>query len=97
MNAVRFQGTPGKPVCVLTHGFGSGLGFFFSNVEGILKPGQFSELILIGWLGMGGSDRPPCWQSPVRSFKASWCDSHFSTEESIDFFIDPMESFLRDQ
>ena len=83
--------------CVLAHGFGSGLGFFFSNIESILQSGQFRQLILIDWLGMGGSDRPACWQRPYRSVfqsRSSWCDSHFSTEQSVNFFIDPLEVFL---
>ena len=102
MNATAFKdnvGDDGRPTCVLAHGFGSGLGFFYSNVESIIKSGRFRELILIDWMGMGGSDRPLCWSRPYRSmFRcSSWCDSHFSTEQSIDFFVDPLEQFLHEK
>ena len=95
MNAVRFEGVSSGPTCILAHGFGSGLGFFYSNVKRILSSGAYGELILIDWLGMGSSDRPSCRQRPYRSiFQTGWCDSHFTTEQSVDFFIDPLEEFL---
>ena len=99
VNAVAFEGRNNHqgPVCVLAHGFGSGLGFFYANVNRLLESGTFSQLILVDWMGMGGSDRPRCWNRPYRSlFRCgSWCDSHFSTEQSIDFFIDPLENFFQ--
>jgi cardiolipin-specific phospholipase len=101
INAVRFADAENsvksnnKPICILAHGFGSGLGFFYANVKSILQSKKFREVILIDWLGMGGSERPACRNRPYRSiFQSSWCDSHFSTEQSLDFFIDPLEHFL---
>jgi cardiolipin-specific phospholipase len=103
MNAVAFKDhrpvrDDTRPTCVLAHGFGSGLGFFCTNVENILASGKYKELILVDWLGMGGSERPACWNRPYRSMFqcASWCDSHFTTDQSVNFFIDPLEMFLDD-
>lgn len=52
---------------ILTHGFGSGLGFFYRNINDLLHSEKVSRVVCIDWHGMGGSDRPPCWESPIRS------------------------------
>ena len=53
---------------------------------------------------MGGSDRPPCWESPVRSlFQSSssnnscfsFCNSQFTPARAVDFFLEPMEKVLQ--
>jgi cardiolipin-specific phospholipase len=84
-------------VCVLTHGFGSGLGFFYGSVDPILRSGKFRSVVLVDWLGMGGSIRPPCHQRPYRSLLQGkgFCEAHFiTTEQSVNFFIDPFDDFL---
>ena len=48
------------PTCVLDHGFGSGLGFYFRNVDPLLQNSRFRQVVAVDWLGMGGSDCPPC-------------------------------------
>ena len=53
------------PTVVLCHGFGSGLGFFYNNIDRLLSTNQVGRLLLVDWLGMGGSERPPC-RRPVR-------------------------------
>lgn len=86
-----------KHVCVLAHGYGSGLGFFFSNVDTILRSGKYGAVVLIDWLGMGGSERPPCHERPYRSLfqGRGFCEAHFpTTEQSVNFFVDPLERFL---
>lgn len=107
MNAVQFTYPTSptvendtRPACVVTHGFGSGLGFFYSNVEALLRSGNYRSVTLVDWLGMGGSERPPCRQRPYRSMfqtecTKGWCDSHHTTtEDSVNFFVDPLEEFL---
>ena len=60
----------GKPrrrdTIILTHGFGSGLGFFATNVRHLLQSPNVSRVILVDWKGMGGSERPQCSQRPIR-------------------------------
>ena len=50
---------------------------------------------------MGGSVRPRCWESPVRSIfsssKFSFCNSKFSSvDDAIDFFVGPLDKLLCD-
>jgi cardiolipin-specific phospholipase len=78
---------------ILTHGFGSGLGFFYRNINDLLISEKVSRVICIDWLGMGGSDRPPCWESPLRSFFSR--SSSSSPSRAIDFFLDPLEHLLQ--
>mmetsp|Transcript_12598 Transcript_12598/g.18871 ORF Transcript_12598/g.18871 Transcript_12598/m.18871 type:complete len:406 (-) Transcript_12598:333-1550(-) len=95
---------PAHPTIILTHGFGSGLGFFYRNINDLLQSEKVSRVICIDWLGMGGSDRPPCWESPVRSLfhsssstsnGFSLCNSRFTPSRALDFFLDPMEQVLQ--
>jgi len=85
------------PTVVLCHGFGSGLGFFYNNIDRLLSTNQVGRLLLVDWLGMGGSERPPC-RRPVRGYwgstSSSWCDSRFSPTQAVDFFIDPLEEWM---
>ena len=93
------------PTVVMAHGFGSGLSFFYRNVDHLLDSGKVGRVILVDWLGMGGSARPPCWESPVRSLFSSragsprsysFCNSEFSPSSAIEFFLDPFDRMLRD-
>lgn len=100
MNAVSFTtanditNAPKETTCILAHGFGSGLGFFYKNVDPILNSGKYNRLILIDWLGMGGSERPSCRSTPYRSL-SGWCDGQFSSpNEATHFFIDPLQGFI---
>jgi len=81
----------------MTHGFGSGLGFFFRNVDPLLQSGKIGRLILVDWIGMGGSHRLPCRDSPIRWTKGSFCNSMFTPSEAVDFFVDPLETFLKEK
>ena len=87
-----------KPTVVLCHGFGSGLGFFFNNIDGLITSNNIDRLLLVDWLGMGGSDRPPCHR-PVRGYfqSSSWCDSRFSPNQAVDFFVDPLEEWMKSE
>jgi cardiolipin-specific phospholipase len=42
--------------CVLAHGFGSGLGFYFPNLSHLAQ--RFDRVVAFDWLGFGGSSRP---------------------------------------
>ena len=55
----RLTGGHQKHTLLLMHGFGSGLGFFFSNYDYFAN--SFDRVIAVDWLGMGGSSResPP--------------------------------------
>mmetsp|Transcript_2560 Transcript_2560/g.5477 ORF Transcript_2560/g.5477 Transcript_2560/m.5477 type:complete len:409 (-) Transcript_2560:20-1246(-) len=114
MNLVEFRANRTKsgmgdslPTVILAHGFGSGLSFFYRNIDDLLNSGKISRVICVDWLGMGGSARPPCWESPIRSLfsnpqsssspsKFSFCNSKFSPSRAIDFFLDPFDQLLRD-
>ncbi|KAL7515870.1 hypothetical protein ACHAWX_000943 [Stephanocyclus meneghinianus] len=91
----------GLPTVVLAHGFGSGLGFFYRNIDDLLNSGKIGRVIGLDWLGMGGSARVACWQSPIRSVlssssKISFCNSKFTTSDAVDFFLDPLDQLLHD-
>lgn len=101
LNSVEFvkqdgDGCGGDTV-VLAHGFGSGLGFFYHNVDMILQSKNVKRVVLVDWLGMGGSDRPSCHRRPIRGLteaSTSWCDSRFSPSEAVNFFIDPFHEWM---
>ena len=118
LNLVEFRAagspsSPSLPTVVMAHGFGSGLSFFYRNVDDLLDSGKIGRVILVDWLGMGGSARPPCWESPVRSLfstattatttetttsrKFSLCNSEFSPSSAIDFFLDPFDRMMRNK
>lgn len=92
VNFVEFRDNSAQrdAACVLAHGFGSGLGFFYNNVDRILESGMFSRVVLFDWLGMGGSQRPPCRRPKLGGL----CDSMFTTEQAVDFFIDPLDDLM---
>jgi cardiolipin-specific phospholipase len=92
------------PTVVLTHGFGSGLGFFYRNIDDLLHSGKVGRVIGIDWMGMGGSARVSCRESPIRSIlshytpsKISFCNAKFNVDESIDFFLSPLDKLFQDQ
>ena len=39
------------PTVVLLHGYGSGLGFFFQNIDPLLYSGKVGRVLLVDWLG----------------------------------------------
>lgn len=71
------------PTLILTHGYASGCAFFFSNYDEFAA--QFSRVIAIDWLGMGGSSRPS-YAPKLPSFGPPRPAS-----EASDFFIDSLE------
>ena len=79
---------PDKTI-VLMHGFGSGVGFFFNNIEGLSRGGN--RVIAADWLGMGGSSRPRCGAAPRMPLISS-C-TPFSTEQAVRFFVDHLEEW----
>ena len=107
MNYVEFKApvqSTGLPTVILAHGFGSGLGFFYRNVDDLLHSGKVGRVIGIDWLGMGGSTRVSCWQSPIRSILSnstasmmSFCNSKFTTSDAVQFFLKPLDNFLADE
>lgn len=73
---------------VLMHGFGSGLGLFFSNYVGV--GARERRVIGVDWLGMGGSGRPPFPRRPACS-RAQ--DEAATVAASIAFFVDSLEAW----
>ena len=70
---------------VLAHGFGSGLGFYYRLVDPLLAHPSVGRVLLVDWLGMGGSQRPQCFNRPIRGLSettTSWCDSRYRYEET---------------
>ena len=105
LNTVEFQARDddaakaGLPTVVLLHGFGSGLGFFFRNIDPLLESGTVGRVLLVDWLGMGGSERPPC-RRPIRGLSdctTAWCQSRFSPPQVVDFFLDPLHQLMKDE
>jgi cardiolipin-specific phospholipase len=76
---------------VITHGFGSGLGFFYKSVDLLLQSTKVRRVVLVDWFGMGGSERPGfgCGR-PVRGVTES-----STTTQAVDFFIDPFHEWFR--
>lgn len=102
LNVVEFQAaTHNKslPTVVLLHGFGSGLGFFFRNIDPLLESGSVGRVLLIDWLGMGASERPSC-RRPIRGLTTcttDWCNSRFGPSEAVDFFTQPLHQVLKQE
>lgn len=94
LNGVQFRNDRAtvEDTLVLAHGFGSGLGFFYSNVDPLLRSNRYSRVMLVDWLGMGGSERPACRDSPIRS--GSFCSSRFSPSQAVRFFTEPLHELL---
>ncbi len=102
LNLVEFRAMPGcsasssLPTVVMAHGFGSGLSFFYRNIDDILNSGKVKRVILVDWLGMGGSTRLPSSQSPIRSILSRFA-SRSDVFPHLNFFLDPFDSLLRDK
>lgn len=100
LNSVEFAGNPSaENTLVVAHGYGSGLGFFFRNIDALVSSNQYRRIVLFDWLGMGGSHRPGCHASPIRGwseFTTSFCNSRFAPSEAVGFFIDPLHNFLNE-
>ena len=98
LNLVEFRARHADaslPTVVMAHGFGSGLSFFYRNIDDILNSGKVKRVILVDWLGMGGSTRLPSSQSPIRSI-FSRLTSSSGIYPHLNFFLDPFDSLLRD-
>ena len=83
------KGSKNSRTLLLTHGYGSGLGFFWANYDHLLT--VYDRVIALDWLGMGGSSRPGKDKYPW----ASPCDDYAQggAEEGVEFFIDSLEKF----
>lgn len=88
---------------VLCHGLGAALGFFFNNVDSLLRQngGNFDRVVAVDWLGFGASSRPNC-AAPRHPWWGdfSLCKSKFDVAEDQDvssaatnFFIDNFDDF----
>jgi pimeloyl-ACP methyl ester carboxylesterase len=101
VNGVEFSKSNSNDLdtVVLAHGFGSGLGFFYQNVDDLLAHPSVGCVMLVDWLGMGGSDRPQCSQRPIRGWTdhtTSWCDSRYTPSKATDFFVKPFADWLHE-
>ena len=90
----------GGETVILAHGFGSGLGFFYNNVDLLLQQENVRRVVAVDWLGMGGSERPSCRAAPIRRYFSSscssWCDSRFTPTQAVDFFIEPFHEWMEE-
>jgi pimeloyl-ACP methyl ester carboxylesterase len=102
LNVVDFRSpssTPSLATVVLLHGYGSGLGFFFRNIDPLIDSGKVGRVLLVDWLGMGGSDRPHC-RRPIRGLSdctTAWCHSRFNPSQAVGFFLDPLDRLLKEE
>ncbi|KAJ3007705.1 UNVERIFIED_CONTAM: hypothetical protein HDU68_003386 [Siphonaria sp. JEL0065] len=86
-----------RKTVVLTHGYGSGLGFFYTNYDQLAslvdpetkKPVQ---IIAIDWLGMGGSSRP---LFNKRSSCSNATDNSELIAEAESYFVDSFEEWRK--
>ncbi len=97
-------GTPRKRrTLVLMHGYASGIGFFYRNLEQFSE--TFDRVIAIDWLGFGASSRYSKGQyaCPKRGIFSDIIDNilpqnnvlpKHNPKESIDFFVNGLHQFI---
>lgn len=89
---------------VLMHGYASGIGFFYNNLEHFSK--KFDRVIAIDWLGFGASSRHSKghYVCPKRGIFSDIIDNllpqssipKHNPQESIDFFVNGLHQFIED-
>lgn len=84
INFIDSNTTSTSPPLVVTHGFGSGLGFFFNNLDTLHS--IYPRTIAVDWLGMGGSSRPSL-------VKSGLCSAALTPDQAIRFFVDSLEEW----
>jgi pimeloyl-ACP methyl ester carboxylesterase len=89
-----------RTTVVMTHGFGSGLGFFYKNVDLLfdMYP-EVDRVVLVDWIGMGGSDRLPIYPKKKRrivlpSSLLLLPALPTTTEQAVNFFIEPFHEWF---
>ena len=95
INYIEMKRHTGVPVStlVLTHGFGSGLGFFYPNLDKLAA--RYDRVIAVDWLGMGSSSRDVTGKQEKRAC-GDVCDSLSMTPTvATDFFIDSLEELRK--
>jgi len=82
-----------KSTLVLTHGYGSGLGFFYANYDALCS--QYDRVVAVDWLGMGASSRDANIAKPISRgacSTTSWCHgTTMAPTKAAEFFIDSLE------
>ena len=79
-----------KSTLVLSHGFGSGLGFYYPNYDALAK--IYDRVISFDWLGMGSSSRDKNISAPITTNCGTVCSSREMTPlKASEFFIDSLE------
>lgn len=90
---------------VLMHGYASGVGFFYNNLEQFSK--KFDRVIAIDWLGFGASSRYSKGNHvcPKRSIFSDIIDNLLPTsnilpkhnpKDTTDFFVNGLHQFIED-
>jgi pimeloyl-ACP methyl ester carboxylesterase len=79
---------PNEKILVLTHGFGSGIGFFYPNFNDLVT--IYDRVIAFDWLGMGSSSREPKHGVPIKGWLNA---SSMTPTKASDFFVDSLEEF----
>ncbi|TPX78273.1 hypothetical protein CcCBS67573_g00416 [Chytriomyces confervae] len=86
---------PRRPTLVLTHGYGSGLGFFYANYDHLAAMrdslGRPVQIVAIDWLGMGRSSRP-LFEKRSRSSQKGKDDEQLIAAAE-DYFVDSFETW----
>ena len=86
--------TTERTTVIMTHGFGSGLGFFCKNVDLFFDYyAHVDRVVLVDWFGMGGSDRPPIYPKKRRTVMTTTATAT-STELAVNFFIEPFHEWF---
>ncbi|KAI8614752.1 Alpha/Beta hydrolase protein [Chytriomyces sp. MP71] len=87
-----------RSTLVITHGYGSGLGFFYPNYDHFAslrdRQGRPVQVVTIDWLGMGRSSRP-LFAKRTRSNE----DKHSNEaliQQAEDYFVNSLESWRQE-
>jgi pimeloyl-ACP methyl ester carboxylesterase len=66
---------------------------FFANYDALAS--KFDRVIAVDWLGMGGSSRPSCYNSPRMPIFGNWLGFQpMDPTKATNFFIDSLEVFV---
>ena len=80
---------------VLTHGAGSGIAFFYKNIEALATlNGGRRRLLAFDWLGQACSSRPPFPPPRPGSWRPTWLLSQEERiEGAINFYVESLEAW----
>lgn len=89
IESLRNEDQNKRTTCVVAHGLGSGLAFFFPNLKYLAQ--KFERVVAFDWLGFGASSRPE-WNANM-AYSNSKSTSSNEVDLATHFFIDSFHSF----